>query len=295
MQDLITIENCDICGSKDLRVFDAPGHIMYCLRCGFKFTSPRKVLDKEIADNDVQYRQEHSKTFDRQRSLASYERRMAVFCRYAPCGRVLDVGAGFGSFLHLCKASGAYECHGTEVAAFCVDFAKQEFGLDLKAGILEEACYPSSYFDAVTMWHVLEHVPSPAAMLREIARILKPGGCLFIAVPNDSVMARPGFWKNSVKLGVNRLLGRDALKLKKMYPVYAEEGNYHLSHFTPASMKRLLACNGYEALEIGPDDAYNRVSAGAAKAERSFGFALKVHGLTGIVSFDALLAVARKV
>jgi ubiquinone/menaquinone biosynthesis C-methylase UbiE len=81
---------------------------------------------------------------------------------------------------------------------------------------------PSDEFDTVILWHVLEHITDPENLLREVTRILRPGGTLLVAVPNfASVEAR---WARDkwFHLDVPR----------------------HLNHFTPGVLRALLRESG---------------------------------------------------
>lgn len=92
--------------------------------------------------------------------------------------RILDVGCGRGTLLSLARRSGV-EAVGIERPS-PVGHAVE--GVLYKS--LEECRFPDEHFQMVILWHVLEHLPEPVATLREIHRILKPGGWLSIAVPN---------------------------------------------------------------------------------------------------------------
>lgn len=97
-------------------------------------------------------------------------------------GKVLDVGCGNGYLLLPLKHKGC-EVYGIETNPKSVNVCN-ELGLNVFCGILEDAKFPDEFFDTVVMSQVLEHLSSPKASLREIFRILKPGGKVFIYCPN---------------------------------------------------------------------------------------------------------------
>ncbi|HRD65146.1 MAG TPA: class I SAM-dependent methyltransferase [Candidatus Competibacter sp.] len=97
--------------------------------------------------------------------------------------RILDIGCGRANLLAALARQGC-ECHGVE---------RQEFPLDqTRAGIhfyrddLENLPLAAESFDTIVLWHVLEHVNNPAATLRRVARLVRPGGIVALAVPNFS-------------------------------------------------------------------------------------------------------------
>lgn len=105
-------------------------------------------------------------------------------------GRVLDVGCGRGVLLQEFRRRG-WEVQGTELSEQAASYARQTLNIPVEIGSLETLQFPANHFDAVTLWHVLEHVANPRALLAEINRILKPDGVLLVAVPNfDSLEAR---------------------------------------------------------------------------------------------------------
>ena len=98
-------------------------------------------------------------------------------------GRLLDVGCGNGRFLAQMRKLG-WEVVGVEPDPEAVRIAKERFGLEVFQGTLEEAGFPDNSFDAITMNHVIEHVPDPIRLLAECRRVLKPGGKLVVVTPN---------------------------------------------------------------------------------------------------------------
>ena len=98
-------------------------------------------------------------------------------------GTVLDVGGGNGQFLEKMRGLG-WEVVGVEPDARAARGARARLGGRIHEGTLENARLPDGAVDAVTISHVIEHVPDPVATLRECRRVLRPGGQLVALTPN---------------------------------------------------------------------------------------------------------------
>ena len=108
-----------------------------------------------------------------------------------PGGRLLDVGCGSGDWLSGMRRHG-WRVQGVEFDPAAAAAARAR-GLPVLVGTLEQQHLPAASFDAITLNHVIEHVPDPAATLRECARLLRPGGRIVLFTPNAASLGHAWF------------------------------------------------------------------------------------------------------
>ncbi|NAS31605.1 methyltransferase domain-containing protein [Flavobacteriaceae bacterium R38] len=144
---------------------------------------------------------------------------------------ILDIGAGTGDFLKVAKDK-SWNVSGTEPDLKARSLSKEKGILLLE----ETSLFENHFFDAITMWHVLEHVPDVKKQLKELKRLLKPDGTIFIAVPNFKSL--------------------DAKKYKEFWAAY--DVPRHLWHFSKTSISKLAEDEGLKVDKILPMkfDAY---------------------------------------
>ena len=123
---------------------------------------------------------------------AERNRLQSMFLTRLMPGRLLDAGCGNGGFLFRMKERG-WAVQGVDFDAKAIENARRKYGLQLLVGDLKGAQFPTASFDAITMNHVIEHVPDPFDELRECHRLLKPGGVLVILTPNIQSMGHQIF------------------------------------------------------------------------------------------------------
>ena len=96
--------------------------------------------------------------------------------------RILDVGCGNGGFLAAATSLGAI-CEGTEFSPQAAERAAS-IGVKVHAAGLDDLQRLGKSYDAITMWHVIEHLRDPESAIRQAALLIKPGGFVFISAPN---------------------------------------------------------------------------------------------------------------
>lgn len=236
-------KKCLICGGSNFKRF-AKGRrgdcVASCAQCGFVFTRPRPSEEELLAKYGGEYYSHWVSPAQRRARENLWLRRLAVVRRYAPSGKLLDVGSGEGLFLSVASMAG-YDAGGVEISSWGADYARRTYGVKVFNGQLEKAGFIEGEFDAITMWHTLEHLIDPRAALEFARRILRKGGRLFVAVPNVNDL--PGRFFYSM------MTGRTA----KLYTPDAKEP--HLWHFSPESLSSAIVSSGFSIVSSGIDYA----------------------------------------
>jgi SAM-dependent methyltransferase len=111
---------------------------------------------------------------NRYRALAPYLKRGA---------RILDAGAGGGEVVYVLRKLG-FDASGLEPDEQYARHAREALDVPVATGFVQDATFPSSSFDVVTMYHALEHVEDPAAILSRLRGWIADDGVLLIEVPN---------------------------------------------------------------------------------------------------------------
>jgi len=131
-------------------------------------------------------RYEESEPHFRPENVAKVRRRIEQLAADSPSTRrLLDLGCGTGFVIGLAKDQFT-EVHGVDVTPAMLERVDRSSGnIVLHEGIVEELPYADAYFDAVTAYSFLDHLTDHVVALREAARVLRPGGRIYIdLVPN---------------------------------------------------------------------------------------------------------------
>ncbi len=152
-------------------------------------------------------------------------RRLALIDQQVPTkGRLLDFGCAAGYFLQVAAADG-WQIDGVELSTEMATQARQRLGVSIGESL--ESVAPAS-LDVVTLWEVIEHLPTPISQLRELRARLRPGGLLMLSTPNT------GHWK--------------ALRQPDNWEGYRPPS--HLLFYTRHTLTDLLTHAGFERVSI---------------------------------------------
>lgn len=230
---------CSVCHSSNL-VDDfhvKQREYVRCADCGLTFL---KHIDPE--DERTRYEDGAYDLMENQHRLefkeAVFERGLGELERLKTPGRLLDVGCGNGLFLSLARKRG-WETYGVELSPAACAHSRNVLGLNVIHGSLPEIRFSDCFFDVVTLYDVLCHVPSPLEQLIEIHRILKVGGLLVLRVRNA-------------------LFHVGLIRLSSSLEPYLV---FHLYCFTPKTVDYLLRKAGFNRTHIRnsvptPSDPY---------------------------------------
>jgi len=207
MDSLFEHRNCPNCGENDFEVlFDSNikrgdlqggidtvymlpggkyGRHVKCRKCQLVYVNPIEKASR-INDNYSEMENIDASIIRRSRLLAT-KSQVKLIKRYKSNTTLLDIGCGEGFFLFNASKAG-YVTKGVELSRDAARYARKEFGMDVEAKPLEELQLVENHFDVVTLWVVLEHVPYPLPLLKEVHRMLKPGGLLAVSTPNVGSM-----------------------------------------------------------------------------------------------------------
>ena len=226
--------NCNLCGSNIKKLFYKINlnniliDIVGCKECGlvYRYYGLERGEAEKLYSKDF-FEQNYIDKIDQERLIKTGHRLLEEITKYHTRGKILDVGAGTGSYLKAAKEEG-WEEFGVELSSFATEFARKKFGLEIFNGKLEDARFPDGFFDVVIMIHTIEHIPDPANCLREIHRILKKDGIIYLSTPNfDSFNAR---------------------RFKEKW--WALKPEYHLYFFSPKTLGAMLKKCNFKIIKI---------------------------------------------
>ena len=216
------------CSSSDCVLLD---QLVQCLSCSLIYLNPRMKAEIILGSymNSVDFRFVAQDLV----RIKTFKKNLKIIAPHLQGegqnkNFILDVGCASGAFL---KAASDFNLKGMgiEPNKWLVEFGRKQYGVDIKQGILMDFQFSDSFFSAISLWDVLEHVYNPQEVLQECQRILRKEGILIINYPDYSSLAR-------------RFLGYK-------WPFFL---NVHLYYFTLETIDKLLKQHGFQIFLAKP-------------------------------------------
>jgi SAM-dependent methyltransferase len=218
------ITACHFCKSHQFERLWSKNSFDYlkCQKCQMIFVNPQ--LKEESVDEihrivHPQKKKQDILRYNFKNYKISLLRRMKF---YYQTGRLLDIGCGKGYFVASARGNG-WESFGLDISQYNIIYAREILKQKVILTDLREAAFPDDYFDVVTLFDTLEHLRDPFPYLKEVYRILRRGGLLYIETPNFNSLSRR-LWN-------------------KRWAVFSP---CHFYYFTPATLKEKLEEVGFK-------------------------------------------------
>lgn len=156
--------------------------------------------------------------------------RLEELAKYKSGGTILDLGCSAGGFLSGLNET-AWSCCGIEMSEEVANKARARTRANVFVGDILDAPFPPASFDAITCFHVMEHLYQPHEIFQKVYNWLKPGGIFYLMVPN-------------IHSAGCRIFGTYW---------YALELPRHLFHFSPKALRILASSVGLEEASVTTD------------------------------------------
>jgi len=237
------IQRCPLCDGADLRplgmAYEFRGRFpaVECRNCHLRFLGVQpgaealaELYSPAYFQSDFRCGRAAGSSFDEESFREENRGLLDEFGRWTAPGRLLEVGCAAGWLLKHAQERG-WQAQGVEFSQVAADHARSLW-LDVHHGDLMSAKLAAASFNLIYLGDVLEHVPDCRAVATECARLLKPGGLIYLRGPvTTNSLAR------SWALAACRALGRT---------IVLREPPYHLWEFTPSTLARLFETCGFE-------------------------------------------------
>jgi SAM-dependent methyltransferase len=235
--DVVPTRPCPVCLARKVRILFRPVfsafsegglltgyNLAVCAECGASYADgipAREVFDTYYARMSKYEQSQRSgelSPVDRQRFVEVAD---MLTPHLAPASRVVDIGCATGGLLAELKRRGFHHLLGLDPSAACADIARRLYGLEVRTATMHELTALAERFDVAVFTGVFEHLPELDESISALINILKPGGLLYVEVPDASAYHQ---------------------RFSAPYQFLSIE---HVNFFSPASLANLLARRGF--------------------------------------------------
>jgi len=225
---------CVLCCSEDLEELSRRARdgrrlrTTICRRCGLVWANPPPAQHTVRTYYSDEYRRDYKGTPARTRpqiyhaGLGALARHRAMAHLVAAGDPILDVGCGGGEMVYLLRRLG-FDAAGIEPDRSYSAAARSVLGVPVQTGFVQDFDFPEGAFGAILMYHVLEHVDDPIAILGRLRRWLRDEGVLIVEVPN--------------------IEARFEAPITRFHPA-------HLFYYSPATLEAVARASGFAAEEV---------------------------------------------
>lgn len=238
----VAIVKCPLCGGQSLRTAQRLGgfELFLCNACNYRFAYDafNVKVDYNQLYESMDYLAEQVNPIEQDfeaENFALHPTYRPFFVQVAcwPGATLLDFGCGVGRFCHA-AASVGWSVSGIDTSEQAISVGRRKAAFPLRYGTLDDELSRGATYDALTAFEVMEHVPDPVGTLKKMARLLRPGGHIFVTVPN---------W-DSPEI-------RNAVRPDLIPPV-------HVGFHQKRSVKVMLEASGFRNVVLGEIGGFER-------------------------------------